>query len=88
MFFRVRLNVKPRNQLPLADVSRLNPRSDAFDLTSVFRDGDMHISFGKPGRPGGDVGNVYLQVTYGLSTILAGELDKPDTLINRSDHSH
>lgn len=83
MFSSTRLNVIPRNQLPLADVSRLNPTSDAFDLTSIFRDGDMHIGFGKPGRPRGEVGNIYLQVAYRLSTILTGGLKKPDALTGR-----
>lgn len=82
-YSRSRLNVKPRNQKPLAIAEKLHPAQHAFDLTNAFRDGAINMAFGTPGLPGGEVPTIHLQVTCELSTILTGMFRNNVTLQGR-----
>ncbi len=68
-----RWTATPRKQIPLDESESLDVAEEAFNLKSSFRDGQVLLDFGTPGPPSGKSPTLYLQVSYELPLVLAGE---------------
>lgn len=42
----------------------------------------MRMVFGKPGRPGGDAGDIHMEAVYALSTLLTGAVSEWEGVVD------